>query len=286
MSKLTEPPSPWYSLVYFRPTRFVNGAIATYQPAGIDNLELGIARMTQVPMPDGSIPLNYYFRALGTPIKTGISNGGGRGYDGDNQIASVFARWVFPRSGLEVYAEYGKEDYLWDLRYIAVSPDEQVARLFGVRKAVRRADGSIDVVRAEILNYERGNVDRARGGAQIYIHASGANQGNTNGGLMLGAPLVPGSSAGAELAWDHYLRDGRLSVSWRRDILGDRQATANPVLDPQALWVRHALTAERLWYRGRIDITAGATYALDLNRNYTSDQSGLSTYVSIKAPWR
>ncbi len=285
------PPDPGLQKI-FRPTRFVNSIALTLQPRGIEGLEVGVIRFTHAPMPDHGLPWRYLVRAIGNPLKSTKKSPDGVPidsaiFDGDNQIASGFARWVFPGSGLELYLEYGREDYPWDLRYILISPDEQAGRLFGIRKAFAHADGRITVVHAELLNYQQQNVDRSRGGSAIYVHNAGSNQGHTAHGLMLGAPLSPGSSAGAELGVDRYEHDGRWSLAWRREIRGDAAVTLpGGYANPTALWVRHALVAERLWFRGLTDVRAGATYAYDFNRNFTGDAAGLSLSLTLTRSFR
>src|SRR5207247_24575 len=72
----------------------------------VPGLELGLSRFSHSLWRPGGPTLNDLLRALSSRYganQVQVAN--------DNQLASAFFRWVFPRRGVEVYGEYGREDY-------------------------------------------------------------------------------------------------------------------------------------------------------------------------------
>jgi len=115
--------------------RFMSGAVAIFQPRGVSGLELGAARFFHSVWPRSGIPRSYFTKPFQALLKNSLSGSGGfvGGTDagvGDNQLASAFARWVFPGSGFELYGEYGREDHSANLRDFIQEPDH--SRTYGV----------------------------------------------------------------------------------------------------------------------------------------------------------
>jgi hypothetical protein len=180
-----------------RRRRFATGLILAVTPRGLDNLELGAARFFHAPWPDEGLPGRYIGRPFEGLIKKNLPDvdhpipQDQRSQDGENQLASVFARLVFPGTGFEAYAEFGREDHPWDIRYILLSPDEQSALTLGFRKTWRRGVDSTSLVtlRGESIDFRQTLIDFKRGGRAIYVHANGSNQGHTQRGQLLGADV-------------------------------------------------------------------------------------------------
>ena len=56
----------------------------------------------------------------------------------ENQLASLFARWVLPGAGFEIYGEFGREDHSANLRDFLSEPDHGgSSRMLGLRKMWR-----------------------------------------------------------------------------------------------------------------------------------------------------
>jgi hypothetical protein len=56
------------------------------------------------------------------------------GQDPDNQMASLFFRWMFPKNQFELYGEFGRNDHNVDFRDLRMQPDHDRAYLFGFIK--------------------------------------------------------------------------------------------------------------------------------------------------------
>ena len=134
----------------------------------------------------------------------------------ENQLASIFFRWVFPHSGLEVFGERGYEDQFYDIREFIENLDHDREYMVGFQKVLAtRADG-FDVLRAELINYQLSTLALSRPGeGAVYLHST-LRQGHTNRGQLLGASPGVNAAAASTLAWTRYSRTGRTSFTLRR----------------------------------------------------------------------
>jgi hypothetical protein len=271
-----------------RARRFAAGLVGTFEPRGIPGLELGGGRFFHAPWPDEGLPGRYISRPFQTFVKKGLDPvgnpipGDDRSQDGENQLASIFGRWVLPRGGIEIYFEYGRDDHNWETRDLKVEPDHQASMLWGLQKTWRRHGGELLALRLESMNYEINPPGVNRPPGAIYTHSSGSNQGHTQRGQMLGASPGPGSGAGAVAALDWYRPDGRWTARWTRVLRGRMDARApDGGANPRAMDVVHSLGIERLLFVGGWDIAAGATGSYDFNRDFADDQRNLSVYLSV-----
>jgi hypothetical protein len=194
------------------------GLVGSFEPRGLPGLELGLTRFFHRRWRTGGPNLSD-LRALWEPfLKEGIT-----GKDdlntiagqADNQLASVFGRLVLPRSGLEVYAEYGREDHSWDGMDITTEPDHISLVTFGMQKRFGAAAAATYwIAHGEVTNGRVTHLDRIRGEGLFYEHGQ-LRDGHTLRGQLLGSPFVRGGS-GADVGVDRYTASGRLSVRWRR----------------------------------------------------------------------
>ncbi len=272
-----------------RRRRFATGLTAAFQPRGFEQLEVGFARFIHAPWPDDGLATRYFTRSFEDIFKENLPEladsipSDSRSRDGENQLASVFARFTLPSAGMEVYAEVGREDHLWNPRYLLLSYDEQNAVTFGLAKAWRRAGGArMTRLRAEALNFQQAQIDARRGSRPTYLHTSGTNQGHTQRGQLLGAGVGVSSAAGAFVGLDALAPDGRWTLEWMRIVRQDQDAR-DPTVTPErrALDVVHALTVERLLFRNGVDLLGGASAAYNFNRDFGRDRQNVSLYLSI-----
>lgn len=255
--------------------RFAAGMVATLQPRGITGLELGAARFFHGAWPkDGlargdftALFQNIFKRGLPTePSLPGSDNTKGVR---DNQLFSVFARWVVPGAGFEAYGEFGREDHSWDIRDFLLEPDHGGAsRLLGIRKMWKNGYA----LRAEAINYEAPQLTRVRAEGAVYIHYV-LRQGHTVNGQPLGADVGLGSGAGSTLAVDRYAANGRTSIEWSRAVARERGIyIAGGITDTKAVDVLHTLSLQALRFRGPVDLTGKVNLTMNLNRYFSFDK--------------
>jgi len=268
--------------------RFTSGMVATFSPRGISGLELGGTRFFHMDWGSQGPSASQILRPLESLLKVGFADlgSGDDGSDADNQIASVFFRWAYPRSGFEAYGEFARYDHSWDLRDFLLQPDHDSGYVVGVRKVWLTSSARMVAVRGEILNTSIGHIHQVRTPQVPFYGHYALPQGHTHHGQLLGAPAGFGG-AGSLLAADWYHPAGRLTAAWRRELRQERGSywwrPGPERLAPEALDVIHGLSAEALFFRGRWEVTTGLTGAFNLNRNYQSDAFNLNATLQLRA---
>jgi hypothetical protein len=265
--------------------RFMSAIVATIQPRWMDGLEIGGSRFFHTGWPQNGPTWADFRRPLEAIFKYSLRPEPPLpGSDQilsirENQVASVFARWVIPNSGFEVYGEFGREDHSADLRDFLQEPDHGGAsRMLGFRKIWR----SGYALRAEEINFEAPQIAKQRSEGGVYLHTI-LRQGHTQLGQVLGADVGAGSGAGATVAFDRYTTGGKMTFSWSRTIgheLGQYYLTG--VDGSNSPDVLHTLSAESLRFVGRVDVITKASLTADLNRNFQSDVYNLSLEVGTR----
>jgi hypothetical protein len=265
--------------------RFASGLIASFQPRGLEGLEIGGSRFIHSIWPQSGIPSSYIRKPLQAFLKVNQPGIDQQLAGTDNQLASVFARWAFRESGLEVYGEYGREDNSYDLRDFMQEPDHQRAYSLGLAKILSKRSSQFNVFRVEVMNFQLPPLaTTGRGEGSIYFHTP-LRQGHTNRGQLLGADIGVAAAGASTVRWDRYSTSGRWAVFWHRNVRqesGDPSLTAPSV--PQISDVLHAFGYERLKFTRRFDVTTSLTFMRDLSRNLSSSSSNLNAAVAITLP--
>lgn len=259
--------------------RFMSGLVLTATPAGLSGLEIGGARFFHAPWPGGGLSMSNFLTPLDGLFKASTSDPYDQrpGRRAENQLVSVFARWVAPRSGFEVYGEYAREDASWDLRDFLLEPDHARGYNLGFRKVWPRSDGILVSLRGEVLNTQIPHIVRVRYEGPFYRHTY-LNQGHTNRGQLLGSASGYGGG-GSVVAADYYHPRGRWTLSLARDVR-DHQAL---VREPTGkLDVLHSVGVESLYFFRRLDVTGGVTGVREQNRDLASGAFNLNATLRVR----
>jgi hypothetical protein len=271
--------------------RFTTGVVGVITPRGVPGLELGAGRFFHVPWPAGGLRLRDFAKPFESVLKvdlpdTTIDPNNPR-QSADNQLASVFGRWVFPDARFEVYGEFGREDHNWDLRDLALEPDHSSAYMLGLRKVWTPSRDVFLALNAEVFDARASHLLRGRPGSPDWYTHAFTPQGHTQSGQLLGA--APGAEgAGAVIRLSRYQRAGRWTFTWRREV---RQANGRywqtGVFDPKSLDVLHTVGGEALLFRGPLDITAGLAGTYEFNRSFGGDEFNLNASLRVRSaiPW-
>lgn len=195
--------SEYFDTISTNDSRLFAGLVGAFRPRST-GLTIGVARAYLRTIPPGGL-------SLGDQIfgpYTGIRDNPRDPSVGDNQLLSVFFRWVLPRSGFEVYGEYAREDHWADARDFIMELDHSRAFTVGLEKVFVRADSSLSFrVAAEATNLNMSQTwQSGRGDVTFYTHSQ-IRQGYTHRGQLLGAPIGPGSDAqyvAADYFWDEF----------------------------------------------------------------------------------
>ena len=270
--------------------RLITGAVVALLPRGVDGLELGVARFIHALSPAGGFRREDAFRVL-----TGVTNNFTTTENRvlENQLASAFFRWVFPRAGVEVYGEVVKEDFARDLRHIIEEPEDLMGRVFGFQKVWSRSDGRLTSVRGEMVNarvHHSERFDRLRALGQIpmplYSHGQ-VREGHTHVGQLLSSPAAYGG-AGWTLGVDLYHGQGRWTVDLSRSLQTEFSKIYSGTSGPKISDVIYALKLEAVRFRDGVEWTTAVTPSFNLNRNLVeeNDVFNLALSLSIQGlPW-
>ena len=219
--------------------RSISAAAVSIRPRRLENLSIGLGR-TVIGTSTGwnEIP----FRWLEIFHNTGHPNDGAP-YDstlhpgGRDQLYSMFARWVFPASGAEIYGEWGRLDFPRDLRDLLVQPNRGVAYTLGLQWT-RRAFTPTGRFHFRIENTSLEQVlarrDRFAG---VWYTSRRVLQGFTNEGEVLGAAVGPGSS-GQAMEFNYLAKTGYFGLEFGRTRYSEDVRQVLPMVD-YLRWCSH-----------------------------------------------
>jgi hypothetical protein len=169
----------------------------TLAPRGAPGLTIGAARSVYDRASNWATALTSFpqaFAHVGQPDAVPLSDSTSVG--GRDALTSLFARYVMPASGAEVYAEWGRAESPRSLRDFLEQPNHSQGYTLGVQwlgGALARTGGRLRV-QGEATYVEQSTTYRFRPiGSWYTSHA--VPQGYTQRGQPLGAAIGPGSSS-------------------------------------------------------------------------------------------
>ena len=262
--------------------RFMSGLVMVLQPRGLNGLEIGGSRFFHDSWPQGGPGLDEFLWPLQAFLKERLPETNPDRNDADNQLASVFARWVLPRGGAEFYGEYAREDHSWNLRDLALEPDHNSAFLVGMSKAWQMSQERIVSLRAEHLDAQMTHLDQVRPQAPLYVHSQ-QRQGHTHLGQILGASSGYGGGH-TRVAVDVYHPRGKwgggVTRSQRRVPLTVESMTRGPGEEAD---VMYAAEVTGTFFLGRFDLDAAISPVYEFNRNLEGDVFNLNARLGVRA---
>ncbi len=200
---------------YFRYTeatdqrRFMSGLNFIFTPSFAPHLYLGFSRVIHTYIDENGLAFEDFI----APLKLG----GNRNPAGvaQNQIISVYFRWLFPGGNAEVYGEYYREDNWGSFRDLLMEPDHDRAYTVGFQKIIP-SDRIVDFVKVnlEFSSLVPNATDIVRFQTYYYTHGA-VRQGHTNEGQILGAAIGTGS-ASQYLGTEAYFEDGMIGLFVQR----------------------------------------------------------------------
>jgi Capsule assembly protein Wzi len=279
--------SDWFDETRMTNPRFFTGAVLAFTPKGVPGLTVGAARSFQLLVEDEGLALGDLFLVVQSIRKKKFdtpSNPGGR--DKNDQLASFFARWVLPESGLEVYGEWGRNDHGADLREYFVEPEHSSAYVFGFRKVGVRSGGRLLSVNGEFAHLEGDVTGAIRPKGTWYVHYI-VPQGHTNEGQVIGAGVGPGGDS-QYLGFDLYRPGGRVGGFIQRRVT-DNDAFYNRTPPNQTRFPHHVSLDlggrwSSVWGAAWFEVTGMLTR--DFNRYYVDGNDVWNLHVRGAISWR
>jgi hypothetical protein len=254
-----------------------------YSPRWIPRLSIGLSRVFLQVWND--LSFKDYFPFLESFQKKDlVSRYGGTGDNPlDNQLVSVFGRWVFPESGLEIYAEWAREDFEHNFEMLLREPDHSQAYLLGLQKVFRTSGGRWVRVHAELTHLQELRPENPRPTAVYYTH--GADLSYTYQGQLLGAWIGPGADSQI-IAVDVFGRGGRIGGYLER--VRRNEAVYWAVFDPRQDGTTHdtELTAalRQVLFAGPVDVSWEAAGSFRWSRDFLRDDVNLRVGIQLAMP--
>lgn len=186
-------------------SRISSSALVSFQPRGLEALELGAGRFFHIRRIARGIGLENATLPFSGILKSQSRDSTVGGY---NQLASIFFRLAPAPSGIEVFGEFFREDHNADLRDLIGEPDHASAYTIGLRRTILKA-GSVTMFSLEHANARISHLVRVRSQGAIYTH-SAIREGHTYRGQPLGTfSLLAGG--GTTISWGR-LNDSRSAI--------------------------------------------------------------------------
>jgi hypothetical protein len=235
--------------IFSRQWRYLNGITLTIQPKFIPGLYLGFNRALQFygNKEDSSTIgfFNKYTPAISAFFRKKINTqiDAPSETDGQDQIASVFMRFVFPKENFEVYFEYGYNDFKANTRDFIQDAQHASAYAAGFKKLVKTSNKVYYSISGEILQMAQSSNYTVRNAGNWYTVGSGSvAQGMTHLNQILGA----GSGLGNNVQSLHVERvEGlnRYGFKMMR-IQNNPRALTNSV---NTLWLNPVAWSDLVW---------------------------------------
>lgn len=196
--------------------RYLNAYVFSWQPKWVKGLFIGMTRSLQQ-YGDEAFKLKVgafskYLPVLGLAVQK--QNNLGDDSLNRDQLASFYIRWIFQKSHLETYLEYGYNDYGANLRDYLLGPSHSAAYTFGVRKIWPRSENQYIFLEAELTQMSQSPDYLVRDASNWYKHAQ-LLQGYTHDNQILGS----GAGYGANV---QTIAGGLVKENWRNSFLFQR----------------------------------------------------------------
>lgn len=194
-----------------------------------------------------------------------------------DQMASLWWRWDFERSGVSLYGEWGKGDHSWDLHDLWLQP----SHASGYHLGIRRTKGAHQVT-AEWIHLESPQNVLIRGYAPFFHIHGYVEHGYTHRGRLLGSSIGP-NGTGVHLAYQQSAEP----IAWRvfgerithdRDAFYRSQRTQTPLEAPP---VEATLGGEAHVQTGDLRWSAQVAYTYLRNADYERGNARQNVHLGV-----
>jgi hypothetical protein len=220
---LTE--SPFFDQNPSNDVRSLSALLVTYRPAIDTGLTIGLSRLVMARASSGFGVLPHLLDVVlqYEPIQPEADTGStGQSYQHTDQLFSLFARWVFPRSGFETYVEWSRMELPRSIHEYLEVPQSTQGYTIGLQYAQPHRHESYFRLQGEVTYLEQTQVLPNRPTMDYYTGRA-APQGFTQRGQVLGAAIGPGSST-------QFIGMDWMAKSWQAGAFVGRTRTENDAL--------------------------------------------------------
>lgn len=200
----------------YQQDRFMNAVNLSYSPFFAPNIHFGITRAVHTYMENGALTAVDYGLIFDPFFVKNFTETRGPldVVKPRNHLNSLYARWVWPESQMEIYGEYFRDDYAYDARDLLMEPRHNSGYAFGFQKLIMGKLAHFYKMNVEFTNMTPGFLEEVRPQNYYYTDPQ-IRQGHTNQGQVIGAAIGPGSNS-QFASVDAYFDAGRLGVFIRR----------------------------------------------------------------------
>jgi hypothetical protein len=278
--------SDYYDTIPANDRRMFAGIVVSFAPSGLPGLYLGGTRVFLRTIPEDGLSIGDYIRPLFESfLKENLATAENpSGTSADNQLASLFARWVMPESGFEAYIEWAREDHSQNFEDFLLEPEHSSAFTLGFQKIVTPGRRTIRI-QGELTDLQHFTPPRtARGNVPFYTHG-GTVGGYTHRGQVLGAGIGPGSDS-------QYLAADVLSARGRIGAFVERVRTDEFAYYQRAgfPWMGHdvqLITGVRQLLAWRdLDLNWELSYGKRRNRDFVLEKREGNVRADVEVSWR
>lgn len=261
--------------------RYFSAATLTYQPKWVPNLYLGLERSFYVYRKDMERTFKGYFPIFSGALKEGVlveTENASEEKVNQDQYFSAYARWVWPESKAELYFQFGRNDFSYNLRDLVIEPENSRAYIAGLRKLIPLTTKDTYLqLGVELTQMEGGNTGTIRAQPNWYLHAVAA--GYTNQGQIMGAAVGPeGNQQTLELSWVNGIK----KIGVRFDHINHNTALAKIVNGERQYWKDIVLTSQLDWSFKKIIFNSQLSYIKSQNYQYlNAKQDNLSLKLGL-----
>jgi hypothetical protein len=259
--------------------RYQSAFVISYQPKWIPGLFVGMTRTLQRYQQDIGLAGGNWLKRYVPVLTKAFQKKNEPTDDAENtdQLASFFFRWVMPKSGWELYGEWGYNDYKQNIRDYSMDATHSAAYILGANKLFQTGKSQI-VVGVETLKQSETPSSLLRGAGNWYVH--GGDNGYTHLNQILGAGV--GYGADLQSAW--------IKISNTASDFSFKIFTERIQRDPnnfQNMWIDMIWQVEPIWKSRHLSITSSINYIRSKNylwkknRDVSNWQARLSFYYSL-----
>jgi hypothetical protein len=206
--------------------RSISALAATFTPALEPDLTLGVTRAVYAPVDRVSgVP----GRAFDVFVRSGrtVMLDSSTAARGPDQLLSLFARWVFPEEGAEVYGEWAREEIPTSVRDLLAAPNHTQGYTLGLQWAGPARNDANVRLQTEVTYLEQSATFRQRRVPTYYVSPS-VPQGYTHKGEVIGAAIGPGASS-------QWAAADYIAPRWQVGLFGTRIRWENDAYYTQAV---------------------------------------------------
>jgi len=256
-----------------RDQRWFSSLAVTFQPRWVPGLFVGLGRTFIEPL--GSLQAHRWLSILQGPLKHQV---GGDNLS-DNQEASAWFRWVVPEGRLELYGEWGRDDFPRSFAGLVRDPRPTSAWVWGAQKLL---PAGARLVRVQVEMAGLYDPRPAPLNTSWYAHGQGSDE--TNQGQLLGAPIGPGGDR-QWLAVDLLGTEGRggayLERAGRNELV---YWTAIQPLPRTGHDVELTLGWRQVAFAWDAEVSLDASAAWRWNRDFVKNQPDLRLAAAVRWP--